>query len=95
MTKIFKIIICNLKWILTQKYHLKLLLLNLLSKIQKKKTTKNTRTSKMELLTKLGFEKSNQAKRDQSKHCNKKVFENLKRKVFKANESGLNSVLKA
>ena len=49
----------------------------------------------MELLTKLEFEKSNQAKRDQSKHCNQKVFEKLKRKVLKANESGLNSVLKA
>ena len=49
----------------------------------------------MELLTKLEFEKSNQAKRDQSKHCNQKVFENLKRKVIKANESGLNSALKA
>ena len=49
----------------------------------------------MELLTKLEFEKSNQAKRDQSKHCNQKVFKNLKRKVFKANESGLNSVSKA
>ena len=60
----------------------------------KKSTIKNTRTSKMELLTKLEFKKSNQAKRDQSKHCNQKVFENLKRKVFKANESGLNSMKK-
>ena len=55
----------------------------------------NFKNGVVDKATKLEFEKSNQAKRDQSKHCNQKVFENLKRKVFKANESGLNSVSKA
>ena len=48
----------------------------------------------MEVFTKLEFESQNQPKRDQSKRCNQEGFENLKEKVFKANEGGLNSLKK-
>ena len=58
LTKICEIVICNLTWMLTQKCCLKLLLLNLISIIQRKAMNKHTKTSKMEVFTKLEFRKS-------------------------------------
>ena len=67
----------NSSWMVTQKSHLRLLLLEFISLVKRMAKNKHSRISKMEVFTKLpsttGLKNYNQAKRDQSKRCNHNV----------------------
>ena len=79
------------------KSHLKLLLLEFVSLVKRMAKNKHSRNSKMKVFNSYHLPLVRRVK-IKDKEINQnfviKIFENLKRKVHKANESGLNSLIK-